>query len=415
VIGSESRTTTGGGGRMRNLLVVGEVATAVLLLFGAGLLLRTLIAVESYDRGFRADSVLTMLVDPLGSSYPTPQKLQQYFDQVEAEVRAVPGVADVAWSTALPFGSNLYGDDFALTYQIVGDPEVEEARRPTTNYQVVSPTYFSALDLPIVAGRAFDARDTLDSPRVCIVNEAFVKTLGGRNPIGIRVSFKVAGSQSDKPNVGEIIGVARQVKGRPDEPKDFVQIYVPLAHDLSDDMLLFVRSKTRHAELLTPPVRAAIARLDPDQTVGVHDIVTLEDVQWSATGRHRFRAVMVSAFATLAVVLAMVGVFGILAYSVQQRVRDFGVRRALGATTGDVLRLVVGSAIKVIAAGAVIGLVLSAAFGRLISTMLFGVQPLDFPTFALVTIVLGITAALSIAGPAWRAAKIDPAVALRTK
>jgi len=124
---------------------------------------------------------------------------------------------------------------------------------------------------------------------------------------------------------------------------------------------------------------------------------------------------MVSAFATLAVLLAMVGVFGILAYSVQQRVRDFGVRRALGATSGDVMRLVVGSAIKVIAAGAAIGLVLAAVFGRLIATMLFGVQPLDLPTFALVTIVMGITAALSIAGPAWRAARIDPAQALRTK
>jgi len=124
---------------------------------------------------------------------------------------------------------------------------------------------------------------------------------------------------------------------------------------------------------------------------------------------------MVAAFATLALVLAMVGVFGILAYSVQQRIRDFGVRRALGATSGDVMRLVVGSAIKVIVAGAVIGLVLAAVFGRLIATMLFGVQPLDLATFALVTIVLAITAALSIAGPAWRAARIDPAVALRTK
>ena len=118
-------------------------------------------------------------------------------------------------------------------------------------------------------------------------------------------------------------------------------------------------------------------------------VTTLEDVEWAATGRHRFRAVMVTAFAALAVVLAMVGVFGILAYSVQQRMRDFGVRRALGATTDDVLRLVVGGAVKVIVVGAVIGLVLSAAFGRLIVTMLFGVQPLDFVTFAVVTIVLG--------------------------
>ena len=413
-MGADSRTTTGGGGRLRNLLVAGEVATAVLLLFSAGLLLRTLMAVSSYDRGYRAESVLTMLVDPLGSSYPTPERLQQFFDQVEAEVRAVPGVADVGWSSALPLGESLYGD-FALTYEIVGDPPVDESRKPITDYQVVSPSYFSTLDLPIVAGRAFDARDTKDSPRVCIVNEAFVRTLGGRNPIGMRVAFKVADSLTDKPNIGEIVGVAKQVKRRPDESKDFVQIYVPMAHDLTDDVLMLVRSKTDRAQTLTPLVRAAISRIDKEQLVSVASVTTLEDVEWAATGRHRFRAVMVSAFAALAVVLAMVGVFGILAYSVQQRVRDFGVRRALGATTGDVLRLVVGGAIKVITVGGVIGLVLAAAFGRLISTMLFGVQPLDLPTFALVTIVLGLTAALSIAGPAWRAVRIDPAVALRSK
>jgi putative ABC transport system permease protein len=411
---ADSRTTTGDGGRMRQLLVMGEVATAVLLLFGAGLLLRTLIAVQSYDRGYRAESVLTMLVDPLGSSYPTPERLLGFFDQVEAEVRAVPGVADVAWSTALPLGESLYGD-FALSYEIVGDPPVDDARKPTTNYQVVSSTYFSTLELPIVAGRAFDARDTKDSSRVCIVNEAFVKTLGGRNPIGMQVSFKVADAPNAKPNVGEIVGVARQVKRRPDESQDFVQIYVPLAHDLSDDMLMLVKAKTGRADALAPAVRAAIARIDKEQLVGVAGITTLEDVEWAATGRHRFRAVMVAAFATLAVTLAMVGVFGILAYSVQQRLKDFGVRRALGATTHDVMSLVITNAARLIAVGAVVGLVLAAVFSRLITTMLFGVQPLDAATFALVAIVMLITGALAIAGPAWRAARIDPAAVLRSK
>ncbi|MEP7084193.1 MAG: ABC transporter permease, partial [Betaproteobacteria bacterium] len=182
VMGSDSRTTTGSGGKLRSMLVAGEVAMAVLLLFGAGLLLRTLIAVSSYDRGYRAESVLTMLLDPLGSTYPTPEMLQQFYDQVEAEIRALPGVQDVAYSSALPMGSSLYGD-FALSYQIVGDPPVEPSRRPSTNYQVVSRSYFSTIDLPIIAERAIDQRDTKDSPRVCIVNEAFVKTLGGRNPL----------------------------------------------------------------------------------------------------------------------------------------------------------------------------------------------------------------------------------------
>jgi putative ABC transport system permease protein len=414
VMGSDSRTTTGGGGRLRNLFVVGEVAMSVLLLFGAGLLLRTLIAVSSYDRGYRAGSVLTMLVDPLGSAYPTPERLQQFFDQVEAEVRAVPGVADVGWSTALPLGESVFGE-YPFHYEIVGDTPLDAARKPTTAFQIVSPTYFSTLELPIVAGRAFDTRDSRGNPRVVIVNEAFARSLGGRNPIGLQVSFNQVDSPNDKPYIAEIVGVARQVKFRPDESRDYVQLYVPWAQDPVDDVLMLVRSKTGGADALTPAVRAAISRIDKEQLVSVAEISTLEDVEWAATGRHRFRAVLVASFAALAVLLAMVGVFGVLAYSVQQRMRDFGVRRALGATTGDVMQLVIGNAARLIGVGIVIGLVLAAASSRLITTMLFGVQPLDVVTFASVAIVFAITAALAIAGPAWRAARIDPAAVLRSK
>ena len=413
-MGADSRTTTGSGGRLRNLLVVGEVATAVLLLFGAGLLLRTLIAVQSYDRGYRADNVLTMLVDPLGSAYPPPVKQQQFYDQVEAEVRAVPGVADVGWSSGLPLGESVFGE-YLWTYEVVGDAPLDEARKPTTGYQIVSSTYFSTLELPIVAGRAFDARDVMGSPRVLIVNEAFAKSLAPRNPIGLQVSVRAVDSPNDKPVTLEIIGVAKQVKQRPDEPVDYVQMYTPLLQDPIGDIHLLVKSNTGRAESLTAAVRAAISRIDKDQLVSVSSITTLEDVEWVATGRHRFRAAMVGAFAALAVILAMVGVFGILAYSVQQRVRDFGVRRALGATSNDVMRLVVGDAMKVIAIGAAIGLVVSAMLGRMIASMLFGVQPLDLATFAFVTVILSLTAAISVAGPAWRAARIDPAVALRAK
>jgi putative ABC transport system permease protein len=195
--------------------------------------------------------------------------------------------------------------------------------------------------------------------------------------------------------------------------KDLVQIYVPMAQDLSDDMFVVVRPKAGRAEALAPAVRAAISRVDTEQLVSVRNVMTLEDIAWTATGRHRFRAVMVAAFAALALALALVGVFGILAYSVQQQVRDFGVRRALGATTRDVLRLVMTSAARVVVTGAAIGLVLAAAAGRLIETMLFGVRPLDPVTFAAVTIVLAITTVLAFLGPAWRAVRVDPAVALR--
>jgi putative ABC transport system permease protein len=246
------------------------------------------------------------------------------------------------------------------------------------------------------------------------VNEAFARSFHGRSPIGQRVALRPATSPRAKPVVREIVGVARQVKGRPDEAKDFIQVYVPMAQNLSDDIFLVVRPKSGRAETLAPAIRAAISRVDKEQLVSIRDVRTLDDIAWAATGRHRFRAVMVIAFAALALILAMVGVFGILAYSVQQRAKDFGVRRALGATTGDVLRLVFINAAQVVAAGVLVGLALSAVSGRLIERMLFGVQPLDGATFAFVLTVLGITAVLAIVGPAWRAARIDPSVVLRT-
>jgi putative ABC transport system permease protein len=213
--------------------------------------------------------------------------------------------------------------------------------------------------------------------------------------------------------VREIVGVARQVKGRPDEVEELIQLYVPMAQDVLDDTFMVVRPASGRAETYAAPVRAAIGRIDKEQLVSVRGVTTLEAVALEATARHRFRAVMVMTFAGLALVLAMVGVFGILAYAVQQRVRDFALRRAMGATTGDVLRLVTASAARVIVGGAALGLVLSAALSRLLTSVLHGVRPLDPATFAFVTVLLALGAALSIAGPAWRAARIDPAAALR--
>jgi putative ABC transport system permease protein len=413
VIASGTRTATGRGGMIRSLLVVGEVTTAVVLLFGAGLLLRTLLAVDNVDRGYAAESVLTMMIDPLGSRYPTPASLVQFFEAVEGEIRTLPGVRSVGWASTLPLGPSDAGQ---RSFEIVGDPPPEGSQRPSADYQIVSPTYFQSLDLPIVTGRAFNDRDTSDSVAVCIVNEAFVRRrLQSRSPIGLRLALRPPGSPNAKPSVREIVGVARQVKGRPDETEDFVQVYVPLAQNLRDDIYLLVRPTSGPAEALARSVRAAIARVDKEQLVSVRDVMTLEGVAREATSRHRFRAVLVMTFAGLALLLAMIGVFGILAYTVQMRVRDFGVRRALGATTGDVLRLVVGNVGRVIATGALIGLILSALLGRLLSSVLFGVQPLDPLTFASVMIVLGLTAAAATAAPAWRATRIDPAVALRTE
>ena len=411
VTSAESRTVVGSGGALRNLLVGAEVATAVLLLFGAGLLLRTLLAVEKVDRGYRADQVLTMLVDPLGSKYPTAESLLQFLADVEGQVKAVPGVRNAAWTSALPLGAS--GFD-RVSFEVAGEPPADPGKRPQTDYQFISPGYFEALDLPLLSGRNFDDRDRKDSSPVCIVGEAFVRGyLGGRSPIGVKVSLRPPDRPDAKPDVREIIGVARQVKGSPNEIEDRLQLYVPIAQDASDDVYLMVRPASGPASALTASVRAAIGRVDKEQLVSVREIQTLEDIDWAATSRQRFRAVLVITFAGLALLLAMVGVFGILTYTVQQRTRDFGVRRALGATTGDVVGLVVGDAARTIGISAAAGLGLAAALGGLIKNMLFGVTPLDPMTFGSVAALVFIGALVSAAWPAWRATRIDPAIALR--
>ncbi len=411
VMAAGGRTSTGQAGRLRRAMVVGEVAAAALLLCGAGLLLRTLLTVDGIDRGYRARQVLTMMVDPLGSQYPTRESLLRFLDEVEQEVRALPGVKEVAWTSGLPLGPSVF-DPFSV--EVVGDAPAESGKQPTALYQAVSPTYFRAIDLPITAGRAFTDRDTYDKGPVCIVNEAFVRRhLQGRPAIGARVALRPA--PTERATVREIVGVARQVKGRPDEREELVQIYVPNAQDPLDDIYLLVRPAAGSADAFAAAVRGAIARVDRAQLVSVRDVMTLEDVMSDATSRYRFRAVMVATFAGLALVLAMVGVFGILASSVQQRVREFGVRMAFGATMTEVLRLVLGGAARMIVLGAVIGLSLAAALGRALTSVLFGVQPWDPITFVAVAVVLMITAAAATAAPAWRAARIEPASALRSE
>jgi putative ABC transport system permease protein len=407
----EGRTSTGGDGRVRGMLVVGQVAMAVLLLFGAALLLRTFVALEQADRGYRAESILTMLIDPLDGRYPNAAALLQFFDAVEHEIRTLPGVRNVAWTSTLPFGDSYTGE---MSFDIVGQAQAAESRQPTASYQLVSPSYFETLDLAIVQGRGFDDRDRAQSVPVCMVNEAFVRRhLGGRQVVGARVTIKPTDPPQAPAVVREIVGVARQVKRQPDEVEDVVQIYAPFAQDPIGDVYLVVRPASGSAALLATSVRATIGRLDKEQLVSVRGVRTLEDVAWEATARYRFRAVLAMGFAALALLLAMVGLFGVLAYAVQQRVRDFGVRRVLGATARDVMWVVVARAVRVIVMGAAIGLILSAALGQTMATLLFGVRPLDLWTFVLVTMIVALTSAVSTIGPAWRATRIDPVTALR--
>jgi putative ABC transport system permease protein len=413
VMTSSSRSVTGRGGALRGLLVAGQVGMAVVLLFCGGLLLRTLVAVEGVDRGYRADSVLTMIVDPMGSEYPNDAAELQFYDTVGRDIAAIPGVRSIAWATTLPMGRSYEGSVF---FDVVGDSRPSAQQRPEADYQIVSPPYFDAVDLPLVAGRRFDERDIAAAPRVCIVNEAMAaRHFGSASPMGRQVSMRPTGSPQAKPVTCEVVGIARQVKAHPAETADLLQIYVPIAQDTPGDIFLLVRSASGEAESLVAPVRAAIARHDPSQLVSVRGAMTLDDVAVEATARHRFRAALVTAFSVLAFLLAMIGLFGVMAYSVQQQFRDFGVRRALGASTGDVVRLVAGRAVRVIGVGAIVGLVLAPMIGRLLETMLFGVQPLDPATLFAVAAVVAVGALVSAAGPALRATRIDPARALRSE
>jgi putative ABC transport system permease protein len=206
--------------------------------------------------------------------------------------------------------------------------------------------------------------------------------------------------------------VARQVKGSPTEAEDLRQIYVSLAQRTVGDAYLLVRMDAGQTAI-ERSVRQVIALHDREQLVGIRDAMTLDDVVAQATAGQRLRAVLVGSFAALALVLSMVGVFGVLAYSVQQRLRDFRVRRALGATTHDLQRLVAASATRLLAAGVAIGLAVSLVVARLLASMLFGVAPLDLATFGAVVGVVLVAAAVSIAKPVWRATLVDPAIALR--
>jgi putative ABC transport system permease protein len=407
------RRTTARGGLLRSALVVGEVAAAVLVLCGAVLLLRSLIALENVDAGYRARDVLTMVMNlPMNgpTRYGTSDLARQFFEDVEDAVKQVPGVSSAAIGGALPLDGMWFGQIFT----IVGDPPNPEANRTAAAYQIISPTYFQTLDIPIVRGRDFADTDTNSGVQVAIVSEAFVRRyIGNRDPIGMRLAVPGIALSASGPVTREIVGIARQVRTFPGEREPVPQIYVPLAQNTWFMASISVRPASGSAEALAPAVRAAIASVDKDRPVS--RVRTIDTVAFQANARPRFRAVLVGTFATLALVLAMVGVFGVLAYSVQQRMREFGVRVAMGARVRDVLRLVLSGAARLTIIGTVIGLAAAAALSRFLATLVFPVAPLDPVTFAVVPLVLMATATIAVAVPAWRAARVDPVVAFRTE
>ena len=410
-LASESRATTRGR-RFRSVLVSGEVAAAVLLLCGAGLFLRTLLVLVSVDPGYRVDASRVLTLDfsldfGPNQAYKTPESLMQFYDTVAREVAARPEVESEGWSSSLPYGTTEFG---VFAVDVVGDAPLPPDGRPLADVAVATDGYFKTLDLPIVAGRGFTERDDASAPAVCIVNEAFVRrVLRGRNPLGVRIALQRNAQM--KPIVKEIVGVARQTHGWNRDRDEFLQVYMPLPQFATGDVYMVARAASGPSEALTPLIRSIVARHDPNTPVRRDR--TLEHLSVLSTAGYRFRAAIVGTFAGLALVLAMIGVFGVLAYSVQQRRREFGVRVALGASSPSILWLVFGSAGRLIAIGGTLGLVLAFVLGRVIAAFLFGVTPVDPLTFASVAVVVVVTAALASAAPAWHAARVDPVVMFR--
>jgi putative ABC transport system permease protein len=402
-----NRTSTERAGRMRVALATGEVAVAIVLLTGAGLLIRTLLSFDRVDPGNRERRVLTMVIVLPDSRYPTPEHMAAFYQEAERELEALPGVARVSFGGSLPFD----GWDIGQSFTVVGDAAPDAAHLPAAHYQITGAGFFDTLGIPIVRGRAFGDGDTATSLPVCVVSEAFVRRYArGRDPLTLQVRVDGMSLQGPTPVTRQVVGVARQVLETPSDRGDSVQIYVPLTQNPWFWSTLSVRTMVPPATL-QPAIAAAVARVDKD--LALTQVRTIDEITAAATSQPRFRARLVTLFSVMALTVAAVGVAGLLAFSVRQRRRELGIRMALGARGADIVRLMLDDAVWVLSIGTVLGLVGAAALTRAMTTLLFGITPLDPITFVAAPAVLCATALAASAAPSWMAARTDPALALR--
>lgn len=404
--GASRGNSSSGDGRLRNLLVVSEVALALMLLVGAGLLMRSLNGLRSVDAGFDASHVLTGSVDIPQAKYTTPELRNQFFDRVLDNVRALPGVESAAWIDTVPLqgGSTQY-------LAVEGQPPMQESEMPVVAVRLPSPGYFKTVKIPIVAGRDFTDGDRAGRPRVVIVSEGTARRFWpNQDPIGKHLTLLM---MTKEPST--VIGVVREVKtGSLDASasESETAVYAPAAEFGYNGSTLVVRS-TLAPEAMTRSMIAAVRRVDQEQPV--LDIETLADIVEASLGQRPLAMRLLSIFATLALLLATVGIYSVLAYTVRQRVREIGIRLALGAPTRGLLRMVVIEGLKPTVAGVVIGLALAAALVRFMATLLFGVNAHDPTTFGGVAILMLAVGALATLVPAYRATRVDPIVTLRSE
>lgn len=393
-----------GSRRMRSVLVVSEIALAVVLLASAGLLVKSFIRLQQVDRGFNPDNVMSMVVRLPGARYPEDEQLVQFFGQAMERVRHLPGVRSAGMVNFLP----LYGGLGSSTgFKIEGRPEPPPGQGPSCDVRVVDGAYFPTLGIPILRGRNFSQQEEREAKRVILINEALArKYFSNEDPIGQRLDV----AMFENPVVTEVIGVVGNV--RYDSLIDEAPPAVYFPHpELAYPFMTLVLRTDGDPTAIAPAVQREIRALDPNQPVS--DVRTMDQVMSEAVSRSRFNTLLLALFAALATLLSAVGIFGVMNYSVALRTREIGLRLAVGAQPRQVLVLVLKQGLLLTVVGLVVGLAAAFALTRLLTGLLFGVEAADATTFVTISVLLVLVSLLACYLPARRAMRIDPMSALR--
>ena len=394
-----------GSGRARmlpNSLVALEVALSLVLLIGSGLLIRSFVQLTGVNPGFQPENLLTARVLLPGSQYDGRKRVD-FFQRALQRIEPLPGVRAASAISFLPFGDLRSATGFTIQDR----PEPAPGQRPVTDVRVVHPNYFRTMGTPLLKGRDFDRRDTPDSPRVFVINQALArKYWPDEDPIGKKISV----AMDDENPYGEIIGIVADVKDQKLDADVLPTVFYPHAHLQMSIMSVVVRiagDPAPVAQALTQVIRS----LDPNQPVA--EVRLMEEVISASVLRQRFNMVLLAVFAGTALVLAAVGIYGVMSFFVTQRTHEMGIRMALGARRGDVLGLVLRQGMAVALIGVALGLSGAFVMTRALSSLLFSVKATDPITFSGVSLLLALVALAAIYFPARRATKVDPMIALR--
>jgi len=406
--GSRGSTAGPGHHRIRGALVAAEIAMAMLLLVGAGLLLRSFSHMQENPPGFQADHLLVADLPLSFSAYSKPEQRFEFFDRLLERAKSLPGVRSAGASSFLPVS----GGGGLLHFNINGRPPKSPHEYIATGYRTITPNYFETLGVPLVQGRFFTAADAEKAPAVVVINVAMARTyFPGENPLGKRLQVG-ATPESDVPWM-EVVGVVGDVRQGLDlEPK--AEMYLPYRQAdavLPVFQLSIVLRTATDPKLQASALRSALAEIDPNQPLV--RVRTMEENMAATVAQPRFRTWLIGIFAALALVLAGVGVYGVMSYTVTQRTSEIGIRVTLGAQPQDVFRIVVGEGLRVALAGVGVGIVAALALTRLLQSFLYGVSAYDPLTFGGVALILTFVAVAASFFPARRATHVDPMVALR--